>query len=424
MNGARWIVFGCALAVALGIGVPAAGADESITVDLEKERGQLLQERTYERLFRVQRLMEDEDVEGALQQLDILLQQARGHAFDTAVAHQTYGNILLQQGREREALRHFLAALRPDILPLRSTRNVLYLVTQLKAMVEDFRGCLYFFGLWETTLEMPLPPEASVLAATAHVQLDEYREAVPRVRYAIDHASEPRETWYQFLIALHYELRDHRECIEVLQRAARHWPDNKEYWKNLSALHQMLEEPAEALSALEIAYRRGLLDREEEYRTLAQLYGHQEVPYKAARALAAGMERGIVERTFENLRALGNAWMAARETGRAIEAYEAATSLAPSPVLDLTRAQLLIEREGWEEAVRALEAVAAAPDFETDISNPGAVFLLWGLAEFERGRLEESEQAFRRAESYERTEEEAREWIRAVEAEKIGRGLL
>ena len=155
------------------------------------------------------------------------------------------------------------------------------------------------------------------------------RDALPYVIRANELAEAPNESWRNLQLAIHVELRQVPEAIELLKENIGIWPDKLRFYQVLSGLYMEAENDEGALSALTIPWHRG---------NAGNRIGHSEPrpPQPLSREprprrceiLGEAMERGHVEENFDNLRLLLNSWTMAREMDRAVDAIDKLARLA------------------------------------------------------------------------------------------------
>lgn len=372
-----------------------------------------MSENLYRRLEKVHNLISEEKYAEAEERARDLIGAASGN-YENAIAAQTYGHILAAQEKYRQAIEQFKRAVELDALPNPTHYGMMYNIAQLLISTEEYNEGLRWLNRYFS--EMPqskIDNNAYVLAASANAELGNHRAAIDYIETALANADKPKESWYQLLLAMHFELKEYREAARVLERMIKLWPEKKQYWTQLSSVYLELNEDKKALAILEVAHTKGLLDKESEWMQLAQLYLFLDIPYKGAKVLSEGIERGIVERSKKNLELLGNAWYSAHEIDQAIEAFEAAGKLALDGKLDMRRAYLLVDQEKWEEARQALSAALE----KGGLKDTGNAYILLGMSNYELGDEDAARRAFNKALQYDDSRKAASQWLRHLEDE-------
>lgn len=380
--------------------------------DREVEPGTMT-ENTYRRLEDVHELISDEKYAEAEEKARELVDRARSN-YEEAVAVQTYGHILAAQEKYPRAIEQFMRAIELDALPNPTHFGMMYNVAQLLISTDEFEeGLQWLNRYFDAVPQKEIDLNAYVLAASANAEMNNHRRAIDYIEKALELSKKPKESWYQLLLAMHLELKDYQKSAKVLERIIKIWPDEKQYWTQLSSIYLQLNQDQKALSVLELAHTKGILEKASEWKQLAQLYLFLEIPYKGAQVLEEGMNKGIVERNKDNLELLGNAWYSARELDKAIDAFRQAGKLAVNGKLDMRTAYLLVDQEKWGEARQALNSALE----KGGINDRGNAYVLLGMSNYELGNTEAAKEAFRNAMDFDDSRNAASQWLRHIEQE-------
>lgn len=334
--------------------------------------------------------------------------------FEQASVEQALGFLAAQREDYRAAIEHFSEAIRLDQLPNSTHFEMILQVAQLHNALREFDQALEQLEFWfcVSTEEAQKVAEVWVLKASLHLQKNEYEEALVAIDQAIELADDPQESWYRVKLGVLLELERYEPAVDVLKTLISIDPDRKDYWMQLSGVYMELDDNAEAMAALRLAYRRGLLDRGSEYTQLAGLLQEMESPRQAAEVMQEGLERGFIEANARNWEMTAGAWYQAREMQEALDAYEAAGELSDSGRIDFQRASIMTSEEQWDGVLSA--ATRALEKGDLTESQEANAQLLIGMAQFNLGNLEQAEQAFNRAANYGTLRTAAREWLNHI----------
>lgn len=350
-----------------------------------------MSESFYRRLSRVHELLDEDNLGEALELMD-RIRPDRISDYEAAQLYQTYGFVYSQLEREDEAFDAFQKCLELDALPTLVQQGIVYSVAGYYSGEERFEESNSTLLRWFRHEAEPRS-EAYILMGANFAQREMMREALPYVIRANELAEAPNENWRNLQLAIHVELRQIPEAIELLKENIGIWPDKLRFYQVLSGLYMEAENDEGALSALTIPWHRGMLEAESDILSLTRLNLFLENPARAGEILSEAMERGYVEENFENLRLLLNSWTMAREMERAVEAIDKLAELADDGEFFHRKAMLLNETGDWEGVVdscgRALE--------KGSLENPGEVWILQGVALAELRRFDEAIQAFESA---------------------------
>ncbi|MCY3987916.1 MAG: hypothetical protein OXF94_04865 [Gammaproteobacteria bacterium] len=360
-------------------------------VEEREEPHASMSESFYRRLSRTHELLDEDNLTEALDLMD-RIRTDRLSDYEAAQLYQTYGFVYSQMEREGEAFDAFEKCLELDALPTMVQQGIVYSVAGYHSGEERFAESNDTLMRW-FRYEAEPRSEAYILMGANFAQQEMMPDALPYVIRANELAETPNESWRNLQLAIHVELRQIPEAIELLKENIGIWPDKLRFYQVLSGLYMETANDEGALSALTIPWHRGMLEAESDILSLARLNLFLENPARAGEILSQAMERGHVEENFENLRLLLNSWTMAREMNRAVDAIDKLAELADDGEFFHRKAMLLNETGDWDGVVnsctRALE--------KGGLENPGEVWILQGVALAELRRFEEAIEAFESA---------------------------
>lgn len=359
--------------------------------DEREEPSASMSEGFYRRLSRTHELLDEDNLSEALELMD-RIRTDRLSDYEAAQLYQTYGFVYSQLEREGDAFEAFEKCLELDALPTMVQQGIVYSVAGYYAGEERFAQSNDTLMRW-FRFEAEPRSEAYILMGANFAQQEMMRDALPYVIRANELAEAPNESWRNLQLAIHVELRQVPEAIELLKENIGIWPDKLRFYQVLSGLYMETNNDAGALSALTIPWHRGMLETESDILSLARLNLYLENPARAGEVLSQAMERGHVEENIDNLRLLLNAWTMAREMDHAVDAIDKLAELSDDGEFFHRKAMLLNETGDWAGVVdscrRALE--------KGGLENPGEVWILQGVALAELRRFDEAVESFESA---------------------------
>ena len=366
-----------------------------------------MSESFYRRLARAHELLEEDNLNEALEQMD-RIRADRISDYEGAQLYQTYGFVYSQLERHSEAMEAFEKCLTLDALPTAVQQGIVYSVAGYYAAEERFEESNDTMLRWFRHEAEPRA-DAYIMMGANYAQQEQMADALPYVLRANELADAPNENWRNLQLAIHVELRQFPEAIDLLKENIGIWPDRLRFYQVLSSLYMESENDAGALSALIIPWHRGMLQTESDILNLARLNMYMDSPARAGEVLSSAMQQGYVEENDDNLRLLLSAWTMAREMEKAVDAIGKLAERAEDGEFYHRKAMLLNETGDWEGVVdscaRALE--------KGGLDNPGEVWILQGVALAELRRFEEAIEAFESAkrEGAENIRRNANAWI-------------
>jgi tetratricopeptide (TPR) repeat protein len=298
----------------------------------------------------------------------------------------------------------------PDIAQL----NIQYNLAQLYAQQENYAMSLELLEVW-LLVAKNVTPQVHVFMANMYVQQKLYPKAIQQLQSAIqkeiEKTGQPKQVWFQQLIALHFEQQQFEKMIDILKITIQRFPMEKKYWQQLAGIYQKLDEMESALAILVIANQQGLLDTEKDLLNLANFYLYQNLPYQSASILRSGFERGIIDVNEKNWSRLVESWIVAKESDLAIQSLYLAMQkemLVEKFILRLAR--LLIENEEWDEVISVLEVGMQKITF----AKESDAYYLLGIAGYYAGKLKLAKKAFRVANKDKKMQKKLKFWRKLV----------
>lgn len=391
-------------ALALALLAPLATAQDDYTelpawhplrpdrvAEEREEPSASMSESFYRRLARAHELLDEDNLSEAADLLDRIRPDRIGE-YEAAQLYQTYGFIYSQLEREEDAFVAFEKCLELDALPTYVQQGIVYSVAGYYAGQDRYQESNDTLLRWFRYEAEPIA-DAYILMGANFAQREMMLEALPYVVRANQLSKEPSENWRNLQLAIHVELGQYAEAVELLKSNIGIWPDNLRFYLVLSSLNMELQNDAGALAALAIPWYRGMLVKEVDIVNLTRLNLFLENPARAGMVLSEAMERGYVEENSETLRLLLNSWTMAREMERAVATIDKLAHISDDGEYYHRKAMLLNETGDWEGVV---ESCRLALD-KGGLKRPGEVWVLLGVALAELRRFDEAIESFESA---------------------------
>lgn len=306
-------------------------------------------------------------------------------------------------------------ALSPNI-PVQGEAQAYQVLGQLYGATENPKKALEMMLKW-TDYVAEIKPEQYNLFATLYYQVDDKKNALLNINEAVrlqEAAGKvPNEGWYNLQRGLYLEKEDYKNAKIVVEKLIDHY-SKPSYWKVLSQLYGIMEQPKERVAALEACYMMGGLDNEKDITTLAALLWEMEAPYKAAKIMEKGIYTDkIIEPNAKNLKFLADVLRASREDKKSLVEYEKAAQKSTDGELILGLAEMYMLNDKYSEASKWGKEALAKNVKRADRAN-----MTVGQAEFEMKHFDTAISYFAKAAKDERSAKYANQWIAAAEREK------
>jgi tetratricopeptide (TPR) repeat protein len=251
-----------------------------------------------------------------------------------------------------------------------------------------------------------------MMVATAWLQADQYRKALPHAEAALRMAKPVKKKHFNTLNYIYHELKMHAKQASLLERQVSIWPDDKKVWRSIASLKQQANKSREAFEVNKIMYLNGMLNKERELLALAQYYSYYEVPYRGASILEREMNAGRVSKTKKNLELLANMWRQAREYDRAIPILTAAANISADGGLYEKLGEAYYSEEQYDKAEKAFRKA-----LQKGVKKPGNAYILIANSLYERNRPRDAIKAFKKATQYPYSRRTANGWIKFINGE-------
>jgi len=333
--------------------------------------------------------------------------------YERSRVEQIYASIAQSENDYAGALKHIQAAIASGGLNEQEVSQAKYQVAQIAIAQEKWKEGLDALKDWFATA--PAPNSAAYyLMAVAYYQLKDYKNAIPAAEKAIELSDKPQESWLQLLLALRLQNDQYAEALPILKRLLASTPDKKSYWLQLSAVNSELQKYDDAVSAMEIAYRGGILTEDAEIRRLCELLLYVGIPYRGATTLQKAIADDKVKADKKTYETLANAWIAAREYDKAAQPLGQAAALHENGDLYVRLAEVLMQREKWPEAQDALQRALD----KGKLKDTGNTKLLMGIAVYSQKKPGEARTWFQQAREYPNERKAADGWLQHINSEQ------
>ena len=333
-----------------------------------------MSESFFVRISRVHRLLEERNLDEALVLLD-RVNPKRVSRYEAAQLHHTYGVVYSQLERVSDAFEEFRKSWELDLLPTHQQQSLTYSLAGFYANTERYSESNQTLLRWFQFEQNPHAESYAVMGQNfARQQL--MQEALPYVLTANRLAEQPNRNWRKLQLAIHVELKQFIDAIDLLKDNIGVWPRDVDNYVVLSRLYVETGEDVSALAALEIPWQRGILQKRQDILNLVRLNLYHENPARAAQVLSEAIQQDYVEENIRNLRLLNSAWMLAREHDLAIATLDKLAQLAEDGEVYWQKAMLQNENGNWTGVVDSCRSALAYGDLE----NRGEIWLLKGIA--------------------------------------------
>lgn len=387
-------------------------------------RAQTMSTKIYKKLDKVREFVDQQNYSEA-EKLLTRLDKTKRNTYEKAMTWNMKAYMYFNQENYAEAAGAYSNIINIENVPESLLQTTLYSLAKLHLIQQDYKSALASMNQWFQVVEKP-SAEAYILRAQMHYQLEQFKDALPDIKAALaitkKQGRKPKENWLLIERAVYFQNKDYvamERCLKNLIALYPNSPSKAQYWTQLAAVYNELDNLDAELATLETAYEQNLLKKEMQLISLAQAMLAKEIPYKAAAVLLKGMDAGTVRENVKSLSLLGDSLMLAKEYSQAISVMTRVAELSSSARDYYKLAQIHTERQEWTLALENVNKVLDSK--ETESKNPISiqdVRILKGLILFNMNDLVLAKAEFERASEFSKTEKMAKQWLKFIAGEE------
>jgi len=127
------------------------------------------------------------------------------------------------------------------------------------------------------------------------------------------------ETIYQILYSSYVELKKYRDGIKTLETMVRLWPERSNYWLQLTSLFQETKQYKKALSTIELAYKKKILEPKKNTRFYVNLLVQNNLYQKGSLVLENGIKKKYIKEDKKTFELLISSYLNAKEIDKSIK---------------------------------------------------------------------------------------------------------
>jgi len=396
---------------ALVHGGVARAANAAECAEPKKPENQELSEGAYATVKEATELLAKQKTAEAIEKLVKIADSGSG--YEKALVNYNLGIAYSSRNDYPNAVKAFAKAIETKALPRGQTEQLTYNLGQLYIVTGQFdEGIKTLQGYIATTCGT-VGPEAHIFLANALTEKKRYQEALPQIDLAISKAKEVKEVWLQMKLAISYELKDYKACAEALVQMIARSPDKAEYWRQLSSVLYELKDDTQSVAVLALAEKQGMLQKPAEIKNLYSVYMMIEAPYKAGTLLEEAMAKNRIPADEQNLGALSDAWINAREVEKAETTLKKLASMSEKGDYYYKLGAMYGDNEKWKDSQAMLQKALE----KGGIKKMGEVYMRLAVAYYGQKNNAAAMQALQKAQTYDETRRQAGDWLRVLSAQ-------
>jgi tetratricopeptide (TPR) repeat protein len=290
------------------------------------------------------------------------------------------------------AAKHLAAALEAGGLSADEGLQVKFQIAQLYLAQEKWKDGAAALEEWFKVAPSP-NASAYYMLAMAYYQQNDYSHALAPAEKAVQASDKPQPNWVQLLLALYLHLEKWDKAVPLVTYQVRAAPQDKAGWQQLASIYSQQQLHDRALVVTELMDHAGMLSTPEETLRVAEQMLYGKMPYRAASYLSQAVEQNRLKGDAAIYQKIANAWLAAREYGKAVPPMQRAFDLSGDANIGARISDIHLQRNDWPAAEAAAQKALA----KGGLKNPGSVRLNLGIALYNQNKLDEARAAFEQA---------------------------
>lgn len=332
----------------------------------------------------------------------------KGSNYEKAVVNYNLGFAFSSKDDHKSATQVFAKALSFNALPRSQREQLQYNLGQLYIVIGQFDDGIKTLKEYVATACGNVPAEAHIFLANALTERKRYEEALPQIDLALSKVKEPKELWLQMKLAISFEQKNYKGCADALVQLIGLVPAKPDYWKQLSSMFYEMKEDAESVAVLALAERQGFVDKPNEVKNLYSVYMVMELPFKAGLLMENAIEKGRIPSEEANFESLADAWINARESGRAETVLKKLAGMSEKGEYYFKLGAMYGDEEKWKESKDMLEKALA----KGGLKRSGEAWMRLAVAEHGLKNTPAAVAALQKAVGFDETRKQAGEWLR------------
>ncbi|TQV86598.1 tetratricopeptide repeat protein [Aliikangiella coralliicola] len=367
-----------------------------------------IDERTHKRITRAQEKMAEGNYPEGIEILKKLAASAKSDYIKATVNIQL-AYAVAQQGKQLDSLPYFKNALRfgENNLPHDRVQQIRENVAGLMYSIGEKKEGVKLMEEWMKKSNVDKANAYYLLSAMyADPDIGRTKDALCPAYFATQTEKAPKKSYFQLLLALHWELKDVIGSANMLKKMVEYFPTEKSFWRQLSQIYMQLDKTKESLAIMEMFYLKGNFETETDYKFMSQLFSFEQIPYRAAQIMEEGLKKGVVKPEEKNWKAVATNYHVSNELKKAIVAYGKTAEIAKDGESFLRQAELYGDLENWGSAVTAYDKALQ----KGGLDDAGRAIFGKGVALVNMGRCDSAFAVFDRASKYKNYRKRSIQW--------------
>lgn len=335
----------------------------------------------------------------------ILLEANPKDKFDKAYVARMLGNFYAEKGQMDTATKYLKQAVEANVLGGADHASTMRLYADLLIQEKQFKDSIPQYYAW---MEFTCKEDAQVYRriAVAHQMLKQWDDVLTVTNKALELTDKPDKGLYQMQLTAHFNKKDYKNAINVLETMVQLFPADKTLWVQLAQFYLLVEDYKNALITYDLAYKMDALTTEANLKRLPQLMAQQGTPYQAAKIFEKHMKSGQIKKDKANVEQLARFYHQAKSLKKAANFYGEAAAFDNDGDIYLKQGRLLAMDMDFKPAISAFKKA-----LDAGVKSKGEVDFELGLAYIGLKQYKSAYTYMQRAQKDKKTAKNAKSYI-------------
>ena len=379
---------------------------EKLKKTLKSRANKLTSPVVQRRLKRIHRVLNQKNSEKkALELINKLEKVVANRPFDLARLYLLKAQVYLSKDQFKKAVLYYNKALAFKALTYHDHLRVLYDLAYLHLMKDNIKKSdqltnqLFY-------LSDKISGSLYILKAGILSEKNQKKKALEMAMNAIKSTKNPKQSWLAFGAGLSLQQKKYIQAGHLLTKLTARWPNKKQYWKQLSSVYLNIKKETHGLATLDLAYKLDFLEKESEILHLASLLIYKNLPLKCARLITKSLQVKKVKPGAKAYELLGDCWLRAEETKKALTAYNKSAELLDTGRVFSKMGRIYMQERSWLLAIKSFNSA-----LKKGVKKKEAIYIALGVC---HERLKQYSQAIHAFEQIIESPKATGQWIKTA----------
>lgn len=296
-----------------------------------------INEPAYQSLAKAQAQIDKQQPAAALKTLAKLITAYAQNPYIVSLALRSAAWIMLEAEQTEDAINMIETVIRLHSLDDTSIASLQHTLTQLYYHNAQYEKAAQALNLWlKTKNNTHVTSDDYYLLALAYYHLANCTQSISAAKQGLKMKPEAAEPFWQLILNCQLQQEDYQEAAQSLTRLMALQPNEIAYWTQWVSVQHQLQQPEEALAALELMSLKGWLQTEPLALQYVHLLAQQGNPARAAEQLSEMLQNKIIPQDAKQELYLAQLWAQAGETDKALLLFKHLKEAAELPEADLS----------------------------------------------------------------------------------------